>query len=107
MTTHISYKCAKKLKNFLGSNAPEPMDGYYIKENMWYQPYRTLTKDQTTFPAYQLHDLLSKTFAEAFHLAAWRHGIKGIADISVVLFEAYKDGRGILGVERAIEEMMK
>ena len=62
--THISPDLAKKLKKFLGDSAPEPIDpeyacGYSEGEYMCPWPH-----DIALFPAYQLHDLLSKEFCE-------------------------------------------
>ena len=35
MNTHISYECAKKLKNFLKERAPEPMEHEYWWKRKW------------------------------------------------------------------------
>ena len=55
MTTYISYKTAKMLKEFLGEGAPEPMDDI----NWW------INDEITNIPKYSLHDLLSRPFCEA------------------------------------------
>ena len=63
--THISYKTAKALKDFLQESAPEPIDGIYIKVGV--------CSNGPSYPRYALHDLLSKPFCEAFEAKVeWR-----------------------------------
>lgn len=69
MKTHIGYETAKRLKEFC-PNLPEPMDGgYHIEVEKGVVPgygYADVhTLDTKKYPAYQLHDILSKSFCEA------------------------------------------
>lgn len=68
MTTHISYKTAKALKEFLADSAPEPMDRKYFLIGAGSanpKPMKVFEPEKSLTPAYQLHDLLSKPFCEA------------------------------------------
>lgn len=67
--THTSYELSKKLKEFLGKDAPEPIAKSWSK----YCPVCGLMEFESdhdcvcsTIPAYTLEDLLSKPFCEAF-----------------------------------------
>jgi len=71
--THTSYKLSKALKEFLGDSAPEPM-GLRVwakvksgpaKGDVLLIDYMPGVVGIEQFPAYQLHDLLSKPFCEA------------------------------------------
>jgi len=66
MTTHISYKCAKALKEFLGDSAPVPLD----HEAMHFD------HGNGGWP-YQLHDLLSKPFCKV--MAKKAEGYTGVS----------------------------
>ena len=105
--THISYEVSKRLKEFLGDSAPEP-----ICKCVWicgrttpvYPPYAFVT-GEALYPAYQLHDLLSKPFCEAMAKA-----LSKTPDFNTWVFgnisEAYWYG-GLPAVERTLTEMMK
>ena len=115
--THISYKFAKALKEFLGVSAPEPM----AKEYYYYAP---IAKDYVTYSpaegpeddepaAYQLHDLLSKPFCEAFvKVGKVKFGFDEdevtdfIADWSTEIGYAYWNG-GLPAVETELMKMME
>ena len=69
--THISYKTAKALKEFLGESAPKPIKDYLGAIHL-YDPecesdgiLQGVSVGDDDYPAYQLHDLLSKPFCEA------------------------------------------
>ena len=104
MTTHISYETARKLKDFLKESAPEPMDIMYVSRT--YQPF-------ASYYAYQLHDLLSKPFCEAFVKAGKvKFGFDEdevtdfIADWSTEIAYAFWNG-GLPAVEKTLCEMME
>jgi hypothetical protein len=116
MTTHtISYNTAKRLKEFLGEFAPEPMvNKSYDSRGI----FDSAVKFPPNYPAYQLHDLMSKPFAEAM---AYRRdkmvcvpgktqGKKFIKEVAEViahdLLNKYYDG-GLPAVESALMEMME
>lgn len=107
--THITHKTAKMLKEFLGKDAPEPMEKawwiiYHGKPEIFYGDYG-VHHDQ--FPAYQLHDLLSKPFCEAMAKAGTNvNGEYGERRISRHLSEIYFDG-GLPAVEKALIQMME
>lgn len=101
---NISYKTAKALKEFLGESAPEPMDKYWYYEGESGNIYMTrseLVVGKT--PAYQLHDLLSKTFCEAFSDMTED---MGVWEVSESLNMEYFNG-GLPAVEKALTEMME
>ena len=78
MRTHTSFEVSKRLKEFMGESAPEPMGGMYvalraelINKKMtdfaeYCKKWYFVTAGVTGCPAYQLHDLLSRPFCEAF-----------------------------------------
>lgn len=110
MTTHISYECAKRLKEFLGESAPEP------KSPMVWAPggKRYTLQDghewdwrnsEYASPAYQLHDLLSKPFINAFGINKnWDKNTSWVFQRK--LNAKYYDG-GLPAVEKALMEMME
>ena len=109
MTTRISYETARKLKEFLGESAPEPMDDkYFIAhssgkiENCNGKLFTPIHGEQY-FPRYSLHDLLSKPFCEALE----NIGVRLFSHTIVLrLSNMYYDG-GLPAVERSLMEMMK
>ena len=116
--THISYETAKKLKEFLGESAPEPMF------NKWWAKFRAggldghilVEKDDDRnpgeVPAYMLHDLLSNPFCEAMekkhpHARYFDGECEDLPwEINLCLNEAYYNG-GFASVEKALCEMME
>lgn len=107
MNTHISYETAKRLKEFLGESAPDPMMGI-MDENSWYgeneMGFICISEklEHNDIPAYQLHDLLSKPFAETmFPKLGWLEA----RDVTTELFWAWEDG-GLPAVEKALNEMI-
>ena len=113
MTTHITYKTAKRLKEFLGKDAPEPMmEQYYWvyddgedtgpldKEDVCTK-YGKMPKPEAH--SYQLHDILSKPFCEAMakNTPRWKPD-----NIGYSLFTAYFMG-GLPQTEKALCEMME
>ena len=108
--THITHKTAKALKEFLGKSAPEPM------KLKWYHPGGTLSKYEPTnfdgIPAYQLHDLLSKPFCEAFIKERFARGLNCEAAAWELtgylerMINWYYNG-GLPAVEKALCEMME
>lgn len=110
--THITYKTAKMLKEFLGESAPEPMNGKCYGHDG--KIFHTLAGyPHTLFPTYQLHDLLSKPFCEAMIKAGKeKQGISEdmatdvLADWSTEIGYAYFNG-GLPAVEKALMEMME
>jgi len=122
--THISYECAKKLKEFLKDSAPEPMKPeFYVVEwqgtarqeviflSREHQRARINTCGQFLIPAYQLHDLLSEPFCEAF---IGKHGpfkIDGVWMgssylLSIHFTHAFHFG-GLHAVEKALIALME
>lgn len=114
MTTHISYKCARRLKEFC-PELPEPMADNTGHGRWWYErdnPNLYVFKDDghISYPAYQLHDILSKAFCEAF--------VKNLSDkewpvtkdcpeqISKMAREVYYVG-GLPAVEAELLKMME
>jgi hypothetical protein len=74
MKVHTSYEVSKRLKEFMGEGAPEAMDHVrWIVPLNGSKPYTFPARDNVIMahdvqrvPAYQLHDLLSRPFCEAF-----------------------------------------
>jgi len=64
--THTSYEFSKRLKAFLGEGAVEPMEDEYYDATKQIARVSGRIKHEHHYPAYQLHDLLSKPFCEAF-----------------------------------------
>lgn len=111
--THISYEVSKRLKEFLGEGAPEPMGNEIYDIGTHQIEGADVSPNRTHFPAYQLHDLLSKPFCEAFAGKNPKHELfEGTSKrdmpchVSVVINERYFEG-GLLAVERALMEMME
>jgi hypothetical protein len=118
MTTHISYKTAKVLKEFLGNKAPKPLDGYYFWKNSD-TDIRTDLKNMCHpkakhYPFYGLHDLLSKPFCAAMAkkhpqsraLAKYGYGEDVPWDIANYIMEMYFN-KGMASVEKVLVEMME
>lgn len=117
--THISYKTAKRLKEFLGESVPEPMlnDWYIIRRDSSHPFVSTpATEDETHLingpAAYSLHDLLSKPFCEAMALARRTPQASEVytrivwgPQISKVLSEVYYHS-GLPAVEKELMKMM-
>ena len=65
---YTTYEFSKRLKEFLGEAAPEPMEDYWwIKDPIRGRIEMMINPEEGWIeaPAYQLHDLLSKPFCEA------------------------------------------
>ena len=115
MRTHTSYAVSKRLKEFMGEGVLEPMKPKYWSKGPYGLP-GTLSKFQScnmdSFPAYQLHDLLSRPFCEAFvKVGAKKFGFDEdeitdfVADWSTDMAYAYWNG-GLEAVEAALMKMM-
>lgn len=123
MTTHISYKVSRALKELLGDSAPEPMgkEWYWWYENgvksgpnkgkkvRGPKSYKYVEGDDdgelyVCLPAYQLHDLLSKPFCEAMAKKA-KDGVFTAEEQSRLLWAFYYDG-GLPAVEAELMLMM-
>ena len=114
--THTSYKVSKRLKEFLGDSAPEPMEpGWWVVTtdggHTW--PDIHTCHEKTDPPAYQLHDLLSKPFTKAMAKKICpkmdKDGffdIEDYWDIALIILREYQSGN-ISAVEAALMEMMK
>ena len=113
MNTHITYETAKALKSFC-PELPEPIKGEM--GDIWiYDPecpedglLQGVSLSAGDYPAYQLHDLLSKPFCEA--LAGKisnrnRFYLLSPEGIGANLNESYWLG-GLPAVEKALLEMM-
>lgn len=110
MNTHISYETAKRIKEFLGDKAPEPMGKeYWCDGYIHISPTKTKPRNGSDWPAYRLEDLLSKPFCEAM-------GKKGALPdkaefmitsraIATAIFEAYFKNN-MPAVEELLMEMM-
>ena len=114
MTTHISYETAKRLKEFLGESAPEPIDKY--NEVRWCGNCGKdigmggalgPCGDGTIIYSYSLHDLLSKPFCEvmAKRLGTWHMGPKVGFYFGELLYNRYSNG-DLHSVEAALIKMM-
>lgn len=111
MNTHISYKTAKRIKEFLGNYAPEPIgeDSYFYDNdecrhtriNLRDNISRKLKSPSTLYPAYQLHDLLSKPFCEAITIKVQLFATM----VGNRIYSAYYSG-GLPAVEKALIEIM-
>ena len=109
--THISYKLSKALKEFLGKDAPEPMDDLDYYTVAFDTPEHEKFGDK--IPCYALHDLLSKPFCEAFvKVGKVKFGFDEdevtdyIADWSTEMSYAYWNG-GLSAVEVELFKMME
>lgn len=104
--THTSYELSKRLKEFMGDSAPEPMAGeiYVIR---WarpiIEPAEKFPNEKGVLPAYQLHDLLSPAFCEAMAIKCKIFGPKWCAS---ELGYAYYNG-GLSDVEKVLMDMME
>lgn len=121
MTTHITYETAKRLKEFLGDSAPEPIAGdytyclydtppfiYEVNNLENWPPH--IGEEVKKYPAYQLHDLLSKQFCEAFlDMLEKKKGwcpVDGNDELSQELAYKYFFG-GLPAVEAELIKMME
>ena len=114
--THISYEVSKRLKEFLGDSAPDPMEpGWWVETtdggHTW--PDIHTCHEKTDPPAYQLHDLLSKPFTDAMfkkvgvvEMTDTDMGIEDDYDVFLKISYAYYEG-GLPAVEKSLMEMMK
>lgn len=116
--THITYETAKMLKAFLGDKAPEPMKGEM--GTIWiYDPecpddgiLQGVSLSAGDYPAYQLHDLLSKPFCEAFIKERFARGLNSqsaaweIVTYLEMVVNSYYSG-GLPAVEKSLTEMME
>ena len=116
--THISYEVSKRLKEFLGESAPEPIgEEWYFYLGCAVESPRIIPNKNAGKvgypPAYQLHDLLSKPFCEAMlkegirtqHISQTEYEeIK--EDWAGTLADVYFNG-GLPAVEKALMEMME
>ena len=117
--THTSYKLSKALKEFLGESAPEPIKGELGQ--IWvYDPecpedgiLQGVSMSAGDYPAYALHDLLSKPFAEAFvKVGKVKFGFDEdevtdfIADWSTEIAYVYWNG-GLPAIEAELFKMME
>ncbi len=117
----ITYKTAKKLKEFLGESYPEP-----IVKQFWIYEYPNNAHDfpfvcdgknfgkKEKYPAYSLEDLLSKPFCEAMSKvrhtkelpALWcEEDTDGVFAVFYDIANAYHDG-GMEAVEKCLCELM-
>lgn len=105
--THVSYEVSKKLKEFMGDSAPEPMDRYPMYISGFGSRVTTDKAgnytDMEKYPAYQLHDLLSKPFCEAM---AYCIGLNRTDVFDDIVFALTSWG-GLPAVEKALLEMME
>lgn len=117
-TIYTSYTTSKKIKDFLGESAPEP-----INDDWWYcndpdfpnsvkhgkDIYGMTGKDYGDPAAYQLHDLLSKPFTKAMETKLnepFKDKDRLDYEIALKIFHEYRDG-GMEFVERALLGMME
>jgi len=132
---HTCYEVSKRLKEFLGESAPEPMGKMYWNTD---GPTRGMgagqgtpicfgalgfkNGDKYTYPAYCLHDLLSKPFCEAMaHNDAKIEGPINYGEdehstcdpseshsygVAIDIFNAYYGG-GMEAVEKALLALME
>lgn len=116
---HISYEVSKRLKEFLGESAPTPMVGFYWRpedtDDIEIISFINFNGEKTKdfYPAYQLHDLLSKPFTDAIfkkigvvEMTDTDMGIEDDYDVFLKISYSYYEG-GLPAVERALMEMMK
>lgn len=103
--THTSYEVSKRLKEFLGESAPKPMSQSYSYDKGGHKTYPKYTR-------YQLHDLLSKPFCEAFRDKVFLSDSVRFKDLwtsremGQILAMHYFDG-GLPAVEKALMKMME
>ena len=115
--THISYKTAKALKEFLGESAPKPIKDYLGAIHL-YDPecesdgiLQGVSVGDDDYPAYQLHDLLSKPFCEAMAKNLKKPlgmycETDGAGNISKNLHFMYYWHNGLPAVEKELMRMM-
>ena len=118
MRTHTSYEVSKRLKEFMGEGAPEAMDHVrWIVPLNGSKPYTFPARDNVIMahdvqrvPAYQLHDLLSRPFCEAFLDALEKKTgycpVDGNDDLAIDIIARKYFFYGLPAVERALIEMM-
>lgn len=114
MQTHTSYTTSKKLKAFLGESAPKPIrKEWHYGFGSNYEGFITEPKkyeDCFLAPAYQLHDILSRPFCEAFlnAMEEKKHWcpVDGNDELSHELAYKYFFG-GLPAVEAALCKMME
>lgn len=105
--THITYKTAKMLKEFLGESAPRPMMCEY-----WVKDGGKIMRDifnvaPVGSPAYQLHDLLSKPFCEAMgKKMKWDSLEEAMYVVNQNINNCFYKG-GLPAVEKVLIEMME
>ena len=114
MRTHTSYEVSNRLKEFMGEGAPEPMGRGYYRDcsSVTVLDGWTSGLEIEDPPAYQLHDLLSRPFCEAFvKVGAKKFGFDEdeitdfVADWSTEMAYAYWNG-GLEAVEATLIRMM-
>ena len=121
MRTRTSYAVSKRLKEFLGESAPEPMGNEFVWQwpdtpVVWHMDegseYPPKDPSIVSYPAYRLEDLLSRPFCEAFvKVGAKKFGFDEdeitdfVADWSTEMAYAYWNG-GLEAVEAALMKMM-
>jgi hypothetical protein len=123
MKVHTSYEVSKRLKEFMGESAPEPMGKMYWNTD---GPTRGMgagqgtpicfgalgfkNGDKYTYPAYCLHDLLSKPFITAMEKRMYSPEVLGDGyderEHYHQILNAWVDG-GMEAVEKALLEMME
>ncbi len=105
--THTCYEVSKRLKEFLGDSAPEPMaveDEYpYYGINGSRVPRKFST--ESDYPRYQLHDLLSKPFCEAMGEKIDPGCSDSGDDLAYRIYDEYREG-GLPEVESCLMEMV-
>lgn len=119
--THTSYKVSKALKEFLGKDAPAPMNKYLFWEKVKGERRPMLVnledrdyhddRDVVFYPAYQLHDLLSKPFCKAMAKNLKKPlgmycETDGASNISKNLHFVYYWHNGLPAVEAELMRMM-
>ena len=106
MKVHTSYEVSKRLKEFMGESAPEPIIPLtYTGDGDG--PYPQVIGGIFPSPCYQIHDLISKPFCEAMEKASAQS--KGCLVWKYILCEklasAYFND-GLPAVEAALMKMM-
>jgi len=118
MRTYISYEVSKRLKEFLGESAPCPADNLFYCPTEFDKPGKApaiieefeILDGYEGFPAYQLHDLLSKPFCEALAKRLPNSPIRYFnlfkaRTSSEILSENYYSG-GLSAVEKELMKMI-
>ena len=115
--THTSYEVSKRLKEFLGESAPEPVNcaAPWIDKSgrHWFVKEEAEASGEEVAYVYQLHDLLSKPFTNAMfekigvvEMTDTDMGIEDDYDVFLKISYSYYEG-GLPAVEKALMEMMK